>query len=384
MSVTTLFKSSMNETKRRDPTRPNTRPKGTTTMAIDKKAFTKTRYPNIKIHKDGLKFWFDFTIAKVRYSRLWESNPRHIKADRLRQAQRQLEVFRQEVMHQDTIEADMNATVKDYWEKLLTIKDWKPYMVKEYTHYYKKNLDGLSAVKIKDLKPAHFTALNVTLNHLSTRSKNKAYEILRPLLDLAIEDEIILRSPIKKSHVPKRKSLEEKKVITGAADKYKEIHTAIHSVYATKPVYRAAFLLCFFGRRVGEALQLQWDDIDFANDTYTVRGHTSKVNTDMTFALPTDIKSALLEFKESTGDVFPFKSIDRQYYKIREATGIEEFTAHWLRNLAVSAMASMGVSTTDLSAMLGHTDGSTVRKYLSFQREDSTRTTNEMSKKLLS
>ena len=104
----------------------------------------------------------------------------------------------------------------------------------------------------------------------------------------------------------------------------------------------------------------------------------------MTFALPLDIKDALLEFRNPTGDVFPFKSMDRQYYKIRNATGINEFTAHWLRNLAVSALASKGASVTDLSAMLGHTDAGTIRKYLSLQREESTTTTNELSRKLLS
>jgi len=324
------------------------------TVAIDKKSFTKTKYPNIKIHKDSVKFWFDFTIAKVRYSRLWESNPRHTKADRLRQAQNQLQVFRDEVIHQDSIEADMNATVNDYWLKLLNVKDWKPYMVKEYTHYYKKNLHKLSGIKIKDLKPAHFTALNTTLTHLSIRSKRKAYEILMPVIELAIEDEIIFRSPIKKSHIPKRKSLEEKKIIVNAMDKYRTIHAAIHRIYGStdliiidedtkiqcriSPVYRAAFLFCFYGRRVGEALQLQWEDIDFNNNVYTVRGHTSKVNADMTFDLPPDIKEALLEFSD----------------------------------------------TTDLSALLGHQDGGTIRKYLSLQRVESTKTLNALSQKLLS
>ncbi len=369
-------------------------------MAIDKKSYIKTKYPNIKIHKDSIKFWFDFTIAGKRYSRLWESNPRHTKADRLRQAQTQLTKFRDEVMEQGSITADMNATVYDYWLKLLSVKDWKPYRVKEFSLYYKKNLSSLSKIKIKDLKPAHLTNLNATLTHLSPRSRVKAYEILRPLLELAIEDEIIDKSPIKKSHIAKRKSLEEKKMIVKAADKYRTIHQAIHQIYGStdlividentkiqcriSPVYRAAFLFCFYGRRVGEALQLQWEDIDFDNNLYTVRGHTSKVNTDMTFALPSDVKDALLDFKDVTGDLFPFKSIDRQYYKIREATGIEEFTAHWMRNLSVSALASLGASITDLSAMLGHQDAGTIRKYLSLQREDSTTTTNKLSQKLLS
>ncbi len=354
------------------------------TMAIIAKDYSKTRHTGIKLNKDDITFLFDIRVEGRRYRRQWESNHGHTKADRLKTAYNAMEAFRTEVIRADTIEADMDATVNDYWLKLLDTKDWKMKMIKDYTGYYKKNLTKLSGIKVKELKPAHFTSLNVKLKHLSKRSRRKAYEILLPLIELAIEDEIIFTSPIKKSHVPERNSLEEKKIITGAADKYRTIHKAIHDIYKEKPVYRAAFLFCFFGRRVGEALQLQWTDIDFDNDTYTVRGHTSKVNTDMTFALPTDIRAALLEFGDTTGDIFPFKSIDRQYYKIREATGINEFTAHWMRNLAVSALASIGTPMTDLSAMLGHNDGGTIRKYLSLQREASTITTNEASRKLLS
>jgi len=353
-------------------------------MAITVTDFIKTKHTGIKAHGDSITYLFDIRVDGKRYRKVWESNPRHSKSDRLKTAYDACEAFRDECKHQNTITADTNATVHDYWIRLKVVKNWKPYMVKEYDHYYKRNLSKLSNIKVKDLKPAHFTSLNTTLTHLSTRSRLKAYEILQPLIALAIEDEIITKSPIKKSHIAKRKSLEEKKIIINAADKYKLVHKAIHDIYADKPVYRAAFLFCFHGRRVSEALQLQWQDIDFTGCTYTVRGATSKVNTDMTFTLPLDVKEALLEFADASGDIFPFKSIDRQYHKIREATGINEFTAHWMRNLSVSALASMGVSATHLSSLLGHQDGGTIRKYLSLQREASTVVTNEASQRLLS
>jgi integrase len=353
-------------------------------MAIIAADYSKTKHTGIRVHKDGITYLFDIRVDGKRFRKKWESNPMHTKADRLKTAYNECEAFRAEVEHRTTIVADMDATVADYWMKLKAVKNWKPYLVKEYDNYYNRNLNRLSGIKIKDLKPAHITSLNATLTHLSTRSRLKAYEILQPLIALAIEDEIIIKSPIKRSHIAKRKSLEEKKIIINAADKYKLVHKAIHDVYADKPVYRAAFLFCFHGRRVSEALQLQWQDIDLIRDTYTVRGATSKVNTDMTFALPLDVKEALLEFADVSGDIFPFKSIDRQYYKIRKATGINEFTAHWMRNLSVSALASMGVSATHLSSLLGHQDGGTIRKYLSLQREASTAVTNEASIRLLS
>ncbi len=370
-------------------------------MAIDKKAFSKTKYPNIKIHKNGIRFWFDFTIAGRRYTKLWDANPVHTKADRLRQAQNQLQTFRDEIIHNTTISADAEATVLDYWNKLKNLKRnvWGSRVLKDYVYYFNKHLIRFAKLKIKDVKSAHLTSLNASLSQLSKRSQKKAYEILIPLFDLAVEDEIIPYTPIKKSHKPKRKQLEEKKIVTDAVRKYKAIHNAIHRIYGTEeiieiddtkvkcrkdPMYRAIFLFGFYGRRIGEVVQLKWDDIDFDNDEYTVRGSTSKVNTDMTFKLPTDVREALLEFKDTRGEVFPIKRVDRQYWKIRAVTGIKEFNYHWMRNLSVSALAAMGVDITHLSAMLGHTDSGTIKKYLSLQREASTAVTNEVSKRLLS
>ncbi len=63
----------------------------------------------------------------------------------------------------------------------------------------------------------------------------------------------------------------------------------------------------------------------------------------------------------------------KHYDKIRLITGIEEFSFHWMRNLSVSALSSMGASLTDLTAMLGHQDSGTLKKYLSLQRDASTK-----------
>ena len=133
-----------------------------------------------------------------------------------------------------------------------------------------------------------------------------------------------------------------------------------------------------------ETLNLEWSDIDFENKSYVIRGKHSKVNTDMNFTLPDDIANALQKFRDTSGKIFTVKSLDCHHQKIRDYTGIPEFSFHWMRNLSVSALSAMGVEITHLSAMLGHTDGSTIRKYLSLQREASTAVTNEASQRLLS
>jgi len=356
------------------------------TLAIIAKDYIQTRHTGLKLHRNNVSFLFDIRVNGTRYRKVWNSNINDTKADKLRTAYQALEQYRNEIVYQQSTDADCNATVNDYWDTLVDIKTtkWsKPQMDKNKSYYNKYIKPILGSKVIKHIKPAMFTNFNKTITHLSTRTQKTAYELLIPVFNLAIEDEIIDRTPIKKTHVPKRKQLEEKKIITDAVNKYRVVYQAINKVYADNPHHRAIFLLGFHGRRRNEVLNLHWQDIDFNNDTYIIRATNSKVNVDMTFKLPSDVKATLLEFCDTKGQVFNVKNITQRYHEIRTATSIKEFTFHWMRNLSVSALSSMGVEVTHLSAMLGHTDSGTIRKYLSLQREASTVVTNEASQRLL-
>jgi len=379
-------------------------------MAIITADYKATKHAGIRVHKDGIKFVLEVVRTstdgkqkKVRKRKVFTSNLNHTPKDRLKTAYDAHLIFLQEVEHAENITADANATIDTYWEILMDSKKtkWSAHWMLNNTKFYDKYIkDTLGSKRIRDVKPAMLTQFNKTISHLSPRTQKTAYELLNPIFAIAIEDEIIDRSPVKQNHIPKRKQLEEKKIVVDAVSKYRAVHQAIHQVFGTDqilkfddstelqcnidPHYRALFLLGFYGRRKTEVLNLKWEDINFANDTYHVKAENSKVNVDMTFALPHDVKDALLEFADNRGNVFNVRHIERHYKKIRKITAIEEFTFHWMRNLSVSALASMGVEITHLSAMLGHTDSGTIRKYLSLQREASTAVTNDASQKLLS
>jgi len=367
-------------------------------MAINISDFHNTKHTGLKIHNDGMTFLFDIRVLGKRYRRKWEANKLHSKPDRLKTAYNKLEAFRDDIIHKNTITANIDATVDDYWIKLKVVKGWKAELIKNYDYFYNKHLGYFSNIKISKIKPSDFTNLNVSLKDYALATQKKAYEILKPLFDLAVEDEIIFKSPIKKSHIPVRKQIEEKKIITDATVKYRKIYETIHQLFGKdevvkidkkevkcidNPHHRALFLFGFYGRRLKEVTSLQWKDINFNDNTYVVRGVNSKVNTDMKFTLPKDIKEALLEFVSDSENVFHIKHTKDHYPKIRLLSGIEEFSFHWMRNLAVSALSAMGASLGDLTALLGHNDSGTLKKYLSLQRQVATQNTNELSNKLL-
>lgn len=370
---------------------------------IDTKKYTRTAHQGLKIHEDKINFLFDFKIDKKRHRKQFTANENDSKEDKLHSAYMALNEYKNEIIHKNTIVADVDATVLDYWIKLKAVKGWKPELVINYDYYYNKHLKSLSDIKIKDIRPAHFTSINSSLSGFANQTRRKAYEILGPLFTLAVEDEIIKVTPIKKSHVPVRKQIEEMKMITHAEIKYKYIYEAINTVFGkdevitlndknktkikciNSPHHRALFLFGFYCRRLNETLNLKWSDIDIFGRIYVVRGSNSKVNTDMSYTLPEDIRDCLFEMGDHESDdyIFKIKHVKNHYDKIRRHSAIPEFSYHWMRNLTVSALASQGVELTHLTAMLGHTDSNTLKKYLSLQRESSTRITNDITDRLL-
>ncbi len=351
-------------------------------MAINLKEYIKTRQPGLKqSKKDKTDYLIDITFMSKR-------KRKKIVAINFLEAYKAFEHFKDELERQRTINADLNATVNDYWKIALKDANWKDGIKKNMDYYYKKHIKSLLGnIKIKDLKPTTLSTLNRNLKHLKTRSVRKAYEVLSPIIARAIEDEIISVSPIKKHHVPKRKASEEKKYVTDAEHKYFLVHKAIHEVFPTRPDLKAIFLFGFHGRRIGETLKLRWSDIIFNDDTYLIRAENSKVNEDMVFDLPTEIKEALLEFcgdnLSSDKELFKIKNVSRYYKTIREKTGIEEYEFHWMRNLLVSALSARGVEAIHLSAILGHNDPNTIKKYLSLQRTKSSTIGSNVSNEML-
>ncbi len=224
---------------------------------------------------------------------------------------------------------------------------------------------------------------------ISTRTKKKITEILIPLFDYAIDNEIVEKNPIKPSHRIKRNALNEKKKVTNAVVKYKAVYKEIMNL--DNIVHRALMLFGLHGRRKSETLLLEWNDI--YQDTYIVRSENNKVSEDMIYTMPDDLKPILKELKAQRVSKYLFESpkiagqpltdIRDIVYKVRDKTGIKEFTYHYMRNLSVTALSQIGISTVDLSAMLGHTDINTLNKYLSIERTKSTKRTVEASLRLL-
>lgn len=245
----------------------------------------------------------------------------------------------------------------------------------------------IGSMALAEVKPADISKLLLERD-ISVRTQKAIMEILKPLYDYAIDNELITQTPLKSIHRIKRNSLKEKRAVVGAVEKYKTVYSEILKLDDRD---KALMLFGFHGRRKTETLQLEWSDI--FEDTYIIRAENNKVSEDMVYTLQDDLKDVLRRLKEEKVSKYlfdspkipgqPMSDIRDIVYKVRKSTKIDEFGFHWMRNLAVTALSQQGVATVDLSAMLGHTDLNTLQKYLSIERKSSTERTAAASKRLL-
>lgn len=362
-------------------------------MALLLSDYTKTKHKGLFINKvDPCKFLFNFRIHGKSTRKIYRANLSHTKVDRLRMAYSELERLKAVVNRVEVSGADLTATVQNYFDRLQEITERNMDTQKMYANHYKKYIEPtIGKLKIVDVTARHISTITALTKHLAKATQQKTTSILIPMFNLAIDEELIQFSPIKNIHKAKRKQLEEKKIINDAVNKYKLVYEAIFTAFADNPKIRALFLFGFYCRRKTETLKLKWDDIDFVNNSYTIRGFNSKINTDMSFSLPQVVREALMECEHYGEYIFcsnrypsrPISEIREHVAKVRDIT-VPEYSFHWMRNLAVSALSAMGTDTVYLSAMLGHTDTNTVKQYLSLQRETSSAKVLDVSKKLLS
>lgn len=363
---------------------------------------------HLRIHKSKSKYLFDFRHNGNRYRKVYIPPTNDTLSNNTDRAKEALLRFKNEKMNTIKSNPTVNEVYVDFYNALTASDKHKMNIRGIYANRIKPII---GSKKIKAIRATHISAIlekSYKLDRLTRepildksgkkipsglRVKKAIHEVLTSIFTRALQDEIINELPIKAHHNIKRDYGSEKKIVSDAEIKYRAVHRAIHELFKDDPKHRALFLLGFYGRRRNEVLTLKWSDISENDNTYIIRAENSKVNKDMKFTLPDDVAKALNElrpkrdseyiFSSNVKPSVPLTNITHYSKKIKELTNINEFSFHYMRNLSVSALSAMGVDTTHLSALLGHTDAATLKKYLSLQREHSSEVALNASKQLL-
>jgi integrase len=296
-----------------------------------------------------------------------------------------------------TENSPLNVVADIYFETVCNgMAGWTNERLNAYNLYCRK---GIGKKKIKDIKILDIDRLRKemetkghskqTANGCSPRTIKKVLmQSLKPVLQYAIDNKVISDMP--KINIPKQNR--QKKIVSDAGTKLALLYKTIFALYEDDAFYRALFLFALYGRRWNEIRTLKWTDINFLDNTYTIRADNNKINIDQTYDLPTPIAEALSHIKSHSGLVFESPITNKELFtpkkqlaKIKEASQMNELTMHYFRHILVSAMGESGVAGTVLSASLGHTNLDTVNQfYLSANHKKSSATANKTISKITS
>ena len=161
-----------------------------------------------------------------------------------------------------------------------------------------------------------------------------------------------------------------------------EIETLFRELkeFPLSPV-KEIFMFLMHGRRRNEVLTLEWSDIDFKNNTYTIKSMNNKAKIDMTYHLSKRLKDSLEDFGlQDNGYVFKKTNNPHlhyspdalnHYWKTKEykytnkrgyaSKYVRPITMHQLRNaIATYLKNEMGVGNDIVGQLLGHKQNKTV------------------------
>jgi len=343
----------------------------------------------LRANKDYTRFYYRFKIDGREYNKVFDySQKTWDKKIRKTNATEEAIKHRKEIINNDsdfTIDTKFTDLTEEYiknkWNAEYN-KDQKKWIANSKWHNEKIiMLDHYIYPHIKDKKASAIKERDIDRIRLamekqgygrqnkdgcSPRTIRKVLlQVLKPILDYGYRNGALKKMP--EFDVPDKP---DKKEVDNGTERLTTLYRTITTLYADNHFYRALFLFALFGRRWNEIRTLQWTDINFNEECYTIRPENSKIKKKKTYTLAKDIMEALSHFRDSKGLVFISPVTGRelslpkvQIAKLKKASGIEELTLHYFRHIMATALSDVGMVGTVLSASLGHNNTQTVDNY---------------------
>ena len=241
----------------------------------------------------------------------------------------------------------------------------------------------IGPIKIQELTRQNIQKL-ITNSNLSPKSLAEIHMIIKNILNLALEDNIIKKNVCSKIELP---VIKEKEITILTDEQTNGILTAC---FGTR-IYDIVLLELATGMRRGEILGLTWDDLDFVNNTININKTWIVVNgvpqwsTTATgtktkagkriIAVPEEAMDELARRRVlQPDDVYVFQNINgtphnpnnflRDFKMHAVKAGVDKFPFHDLRHNYGTQLAALNTHTRLIEAQLGHSDYRSSRRYI--------------------
>ena len=295
----------------------------------------------------------------------------------------------------EAAEAAKIVTLRQYGEKVFMPA--KTLTATENTRAsFQGNLDKWVYPAIGDIKLPEITSAQISALLLDMQGKGKAhatvvkvYTILNSLFKMAYLSDMIARNPMDKVERPKPRK-DEIKPQTAQAYTAQEVRDILTALEGEPLKWRAVIhLLMDTGVRRGEALAVQWEDIDFQENTILICRNlcytpdkgiyldTPKNGRCRMVDVGEDTLQLLKQIREQQGaggkyiftqddSLEPMHPTSPTHYfrQFSKRNGIKDFHPHKLRHTFASVAITAGADVVSVSETLGHSDTAvTLRMY---------------------
>ena len=271
--------------------------------------------------------------------------------------------------------------------------NYAPHELKESTVYtykgqYKNHIEPvLGNMKVKDITTPKLTQLMQSFN-LNPATVKKLYVIIQSIFRRGIEQGFIRESPCHNVVLPKRTKSKKNKALE--EDKLKRFVCLLDKKEWDEDFKRIIKVLLYTGMRSGECLALAWEDIDFENQTISIKHTLTDIggkhfltspkteNSIRILGMGKNLKQVLLEQKDyieklkialgnsfahpemvfvsARGNYRDRNSVYQSLKRFTKGTEFENMTLHQLRHCNATMLLNNGFDLKVVSEHLGHCD----------------------------
>ncbi len=247
--------------------------------------------------------------------------------DQLSNSAFQKQDFSSEMLYEDVYQLYLDYKVAQYEARA----DKNSYYRKDTEQFHNKWLKPLLSKPIGMIDEEDIQKATVRIKRagLAERTSRKAYQYVNPVFKFfnmkAAKFGINIPSPAKQQDLP---PLNNERGLDLSIDEIKEVFKELRN-YPVTPV-REIFMFLMHGRRFGEVITLEWQDVDLKNNTYTIKALNNKARIDMTYHL----SQRLLDSLDSIGvkdDGYVFTKINNKNEHYSENT----IRNHWTQPIVI-------------------------------------------------
>ena len=283
----------------------------------------------------------------------------------------------------------------------------------EYLHLYKENgsiqhntlvgyhgylnnhlLPFFGEMKITEITPNQIQKyINLKAKTLTAKTIHEHLLLLRPILDAAVEDEIIRFNPCNSRRI-KMVGQKSKKVTAYTEEEFKALEDQLSNVTGESKLLLALSL--YTGMRQGELFALQWTDIDLEHSCIHIdkavewpaknKGEIKEPKTENGYRTIYIIPQLLVILSEQYhtegyvltaprqkhGEPMTHQAVKRLNDRLNAALAANgcdvRFLSHRCRHTVATFMNNAGVDDVSITSTIGHSDASfTRRQYMNRQ-----------------